>query len=410
MKLLKQNHTGISTVLAFALIPLSGFATDIYLPSFPTMAAFFGTSQSDIQLSLVAFIISAGIAQLFVGGLLDSFGRYRLTLVSLAVFTASNIAIALSHSIGIVLAMRVVQGISVALIVVGKRAFFVDVHSGERLRHYTSLFSIIWATAPITAPFIGGFLHHYFGWESNFYFLGAATFIILLLELAYGGETIKAYHPFRFKPMLDAYKSKLATADFTVSLVILGFTYAMVMVYNMTSPFIIEEFFHRSPVVTGNTSLLSGLALLTGGLLGKATMRHPLRAKMSIAGTLLLVLSLFMAASMHFFPNLYAMIAFVILLHITSGFTYNTFYTYALTRFTTHAGTVSGITGGSTFIITSLLSYALVTVLQVKSPLVLSFGYVVIVTVTAAAFAAFLLVRRNVYARHPPAIPVPERA
>jgi len=35
---IKEKNQGIATILAFALIPLSGFATDIYIPSLPTMA------------------------------------------------------------------------------------------------------------------------------------------------------------------------------------------------------------------------------------------------------------------------------------------------------------------------------------------------------------------------------------
>src|ERR1043166_5596785 len=110
MNSLKKGHSFISTVLAFALIPLSGFATDIYLPSFPTMAKLFGTSQADIQLSLVVFVVSGGIGQLFVGSLVDSFGRYRLNLVALVIFAASSFVVANSHSIEVLLSMRVIQG------------------------------------------------------------------------------------------------------------------------------------------------------------------------------------------------------------------------------------------------------------------------------------------------------------
>lgn len=204
MNALKQNHAFISTMLAFALIPLSGFATDIYLPSFPAMATVFGTGQGDIQLSLAIFVISNGIGQLFVGALIDSFGRYRLSVISLLVFSISCIVIAYSQSVTVLLTMRVIQGIAVAIIVVSKRAFFIDIYSGDQLKHYTSLFSIIWATAPVIAPFIGGFLHYYFGWESNFYFMAAVTLAILVLELLYSGETLKIPQPFRPHQLVDA--------------------------------------------------------------------------------------------------------------------------------------------------------------------------------------------------------------
>ncbi|HEY0655341.1 MAG TPA: MFS transporter [Chryseosolibacter sp.] len=395
MKQLNKNHVFISTILAFALIPLSGFATDIYLPSFPTMAKLFGTSQADIQLSLVVFIVSSGVSQLFVGSIVDSFGRYRLTLASLAIFAITCIVIALSSSITVVLAMRVIQGITVALIVVSKRAFIMDVHSGEKLKHYTSLFSIIWAMAPIVAPFLGGFLHHYFGWQSNFYFLAAATLILIALEIKYSGETIKEYHAFNFKSLVRTYGTKLSTPDFALTLAILGFTYSMVMMYNLASPFIIEQVFDQSPVVTGNAALLSGLAILVGGLISKATIKKSIFNKMKIATPLLVLFPLLLIVTMTYFQSLSLMITIVFLLHVVSGFTFNTFYAYAFGRFSTHAGIVSGLTGGGLYIITSIVSYSMAGLLQVQTPLMLGVGYAIVTLLILSAFVGFTYYKPN---------------
>ncbi|RZL12349.1 MAG: MFS transporter, partial [Pedobacter sp.] len=77
-KRLKPENQQLSTILAFALIPLSGFATDVYIPSLPSMAADLKVSDIQVQLTLTLFLISYGVAQLFVGSLLDAFGRYRI--------------------------------------------------------------------------------------------------------------------------------------------------------------------------------------------------------------------------------------------------------------------------------------------------------------------------------------------
>jgi MFS transporter, DHA1 family, multidrug resistance protein len=396
MKQLNKTHAALSTILAFALIPLSGFATDIYLPSFPAMARFFGTSQADIQLSLVVFIVSSGIGQLFVGSLVDSFGRYRLTLWALFIFAITCFAIAVSNSITIVLTMRVIQGLTVALIVVSKRAFILDLYSGEKLKHYTSLFSIIWAMAPIVAPFLGGFLHHYFGWQSNFYFLGSVALVLIMLELLYSGETTKEFHSFNFKSLLHAYSTKLTTPDFALTLVILGLTYSMVMIYNMASPFIIEQVFHRSAVVTGNTSLLSGLAILVGALISKATIHKPIVNKITTAAPLLIILPMLLMSSMLYFPSLNLMITIVFLLHVVSGFTFNTFYAYAFGRFSTHSGIVSGLTGGGLYIITSIVSYTIVGALNMKTPVMLGIGYSIITVLIVVSFFVFAQLKRRI--------------
>ncbi|NIA01096.1 MFS transporter, partial [Massilia sp. CCM 8734] len=98
-----------------------------------------------------------------------------------------------------------------------------------KLKSYISLFSIIWACAPIMAPFLGGYLQSSFGWRSNFYFLGGLSLVFLVLELIYSGESLKHYHPFRLKSIAETYKGMLKTPDFTLGLLIIGICFGIVV-------------------------------------------------------------------------------------------------------------------------------------------------------------------------------------
>jgi MFS family permease len=404
MKYLDKNYINISTILAFALLPLSGFATDIYLPSFPTMAKVFDTNEGGIQLTLVFFVISSGIGQLFAGSFVDRFGRYRIALWSLLIFAVSSFVIAISHNLHVVLVMRIIQGLTVALIVVSKRAFFMDVHSGEKLKHYTSLFAIIWATAPIAAPFIGGLLHTYFGWQSNFFFLGSVTLLLIALELRYSGETIREIYSLNVTSLLKTYRAKLSTADFAVSLIIVGLCFSNVMTYNLASPFIIEQVFGETAVITGNCSLLSGVAILAGGLISKAMIQKPIISKLQIAGPILLILPIILLATMEYVPSLQLMIVIVLVLHTVSGFIFNIFYAYAFGKFSTHAGIVSGLIGGGTFIITSIVTFVMSSLLVINTPFILGLAYGIIEVMITGLLITFVLLRSNELMR--PARPV----
>src|SRR5258705_12214068 len=113
---IKEERQPIATLLALALIPLSGFAIDIYVPSLPDMGADLHTGSSWVQLTITVFLISYGISQLFVGSILDSFGRFNIALSSLIVFSASCVVIAVTHNIYLICCMRVIHGITVAAI------------------------------------------------------------------------------------------------------------------------------------------------------------------------------------------------------------------------------------------------------------------------------------------------------
>ena len=382
---LKEKNKQVATVLAFALIPMSGFATDVYLPSLPTMAQTLGVSELAVQLTLGMFLISYGVSQLFVGSLLDSFGRYRINLISLAIFAIASIIIANTANIYLIYAMRIVHGTTVGAIVVSKRAYFVDVYSGEKLKNYLSMFSIIWATAPIIAPFVGGYLQSFFGWQSNFYFLAAFAVVILVLELIFSGETIKQRMVFSFKKIAGVYVDMISTASFTLGMVMLGLSYSMVMVYNMTGPFIIEHRLGLSPIVAGYSSLVLGTAVMVGGLFGKATINSPFVKKLTINMVLQLGFCLAMFGSLFFVENLYSMIFFAFCIHATSGYTFNTFFTFCLTRFPKNAGIAGGLTGGINYVIVSFLSYGIIAVIPAKDELNLAYSYAVLIALSILA-------------------------
>jgi MFS family permease len=376
----------IATLLALALLPLSGFATDIYIPSMPAMGAALHVTSLQVQLTLSFFLISYGVAQLFVGSLVDSFGRYKLSLAALSLFILACLVIATTGNIYLLYAMRVVQGITVAGIVVAKRAYFVDVYTGERLKSYLSIFTIIWSAGPIIAPFLGGYLQDLFGWEANFYFLAVFAVVLLVLEVLFSRETLRTPTEFRFKKIAGIYGEMVGTLDFTLGLVVLGLAYSMVMVYNMSGPFIIEHQLQLSPVIAGYCSLLVGLAWMVGGFLSKATSNRPFYKKLLVNSGVQFGFTVLMLVSLSWLSNLYTLVFFAFLIHVCAGYTFNNYFAYSLSRFPQNAGISGGLTGGVVYILVSLLSYVLIEVFPAKDQRNLSYSYFLL-----ALLSGFLL-------------------
>lgn len=386
MRRVVESNKRISTILAFALIPLSGFALDVYIPSLPDMAAKLHTSPGAVQLTISVYLIAYGICQLLIGSLLDSYGRYLPCLAGLFLFGVSSFVIANSESLEIIYLMRAVQGIMVAVIVVSKRASIFDLYSGEKLKYYTSLFSIVWSSAPIIAPFLGGYLQTHFGWQSNFYFLGYFAMFLFLMELFLSGETLLKKSPFNFKEVNQAYISMVKTKDFMLGIFVLGLVYGMMLVYNMASPFLIEGVMHYSPEVTGNASLLSGVAVLCGGLLAKRNINRPFFRKIAIAAGLQTLAAIGLTIFTFYTSNLYTLLAYVLILHMAVGFIFNTMFSYVLTRFSANAGKVGGLAGGAYVIVTSSFSYGVVRLLSISSQVWLGVSYSIL------AFCSLLII------------------
>lgn len=391
MKLYNSKNEKISTLSTFILIPLSGLVTDIYIPSFPEMQSVFSTTASGIQLTLSCFLISYGVTMFVAGSIVDSYGRYKIILGALLLFALSNFLIATVPNLLFMYTMRVLQGVLTAFIVVAKRAFLVDIYTGDKLKSYMSLLSVIWALGPITAPFLGGYMQSYWGWSANFYFLGIYALFSFTLEWVFCGEAMRIAQPFRMPLIIKTYRKVLGTADFSLGLFVLGASYAMVLIFGMTAPFIIEEHFHFSSIVTGYCALISGLGIFTGGMLAKYLTKKPLLAKLQLGNLAECVIAIIMFLVGSFLANIYVLMLFVFAIHVCSGFLYNVYFTFCLTRFPENAGISSGITSGSSYLITSILSYGTVNLLNVNNQSTLAICYF---SMAALTFSALLILRK----------------
>ena len=379
MKKFQEKNRKLATLSVFFLIPLSGFITDIYLPSFPSMQHALHTSASDIQLTLSYYLVSYGVGMFFAGMLVDSFGRYKIVVGALLTFILSCITIATTRSLPLIYSMRILQGIAAALAVVGKRAFLVDIYTGKKLRHYTSLLSIVWSMAPISAPFIGGYLEKAWGWTSNFWFLTGYAMVALVLELLFGGEVLTRFKKFHPATIWKAYKEVLGAPDFSLGITTLGLGYSMVMIFGMSAPFIIEHQYGLSPVVTGHCALVSGMGLFIGGIIGKMTAHKPVlgRVATGLAGAFMLAILMYFVLQRN--HSLYVMMAFVLSIHTIEGFIYNIVFTYCLTRFPLHAGISSGLASGGSYLVTSLASFVVTRLIFFQEGYQLSYSYLMLI-------------------------------
>ena len=85
-----------------------------------------------------------------------------------------------------------------------------------------------------------------------------------------------------------------------------------------------------------------------------------------------------MLVSSFYVNNLYSLVAFAFVIHITAGFTFNNYFAYCLARFPNSAGVSGGLTGGFTYIITSALSYGIVAVIQPQMQFQVAEGYLIL--------------------------------
>ncbi|MFP3534410.1 hypothetical protein SB763_34210, partial [Burkholderia sp. SIMBA_042] len=84
--------------------------------------------------------------------------------------------------------------------------------------------------------------------------------------------------------------------------------------------FIIEKVLGHSSVTTGYSSLMSGLSLMTGGIIAKSLIKKPLAQKVITALCTQIVLALLMIFTAPLKTNIYTLVGFTIGIHMAGGF------------------------------------------------------------------------------------------
>lgn len=176
-KVLKRSVLLVSAFAAF-LTPFLGSAINLALPS---IGKDFNASAIELGWIASSFILSSAIFLLPFGRLSDITGRKKIFTYGIALFTISTFLIIFSWNIESLIALRILQGISGAMIFGTSLAILTSVFGpGERGRAMGINITAVY-TGLSGGPVIGGVLTQYFGWRSIFAFLVPIGIISLFL-------------------------------------------------------------------------------------------------------------------------------------------------------------------------------------------------------------------------------------
>jgi DHA1 family bicyclomycin/chloramphenicol resistance-like MFS transporter len=246
------SSTFLQIAVLAALAATGTLATNILLPSLPQMAASLQVSTAAVTSSITVFLAVFAIGQLVVGPISDRYGRRWPVLVGFAVFLAGSVWCGLATDLPNLLIGRVIQAAGACSTSVLSRAIARDLFSGAALGRAMALIMIAMAAAPGFSPLLGGALDHYFGWRSEFAFVGVFAVIGAIAYATVLGETHNATRtPLNPLAITKNYFGLITDRRFlvpaaTVSL-IMGGLFAMFS----AAPRILIEGLHFTPIQLG---------------------------------------------------------------------------------------------------------------------------------------------------------------
>jgi EmrB/QacA subfamily drug resistance transporter len=157
--------TLVSAILGSSMAFMDGTVVNVALPA---IQRHLDASAAEAQWIVEAYALFLAALLLVGGALGDRYGRKRLFLVGVVVFTAASAACAAARAPGGLIAARALQGIGAALLVPGSLALLgANVPEAERGQAIGTWSAFSGVTAAI-GPVVGGFLVDQVSWRWAF--------------------------------------------------------------------------------------------------------------------------------------------------------------------------------------------------------------------------------------------------
>ena len=180
-----HNYRWRLAALALAML-LPSMGTSIANVALPALKASFTASTQEVQWVVIAYLLAITSLIVAAGRLGDMFGRQRLLLAGIGIFTIASASGAFAPSLWTLVWARGLQGAGAALMMALAVAMVGDMVPKERTGSAMGLLGTVSAVGTALGPSLGGALIALVGWQAVFAAMalaGAGTLVLALRTL-----------------------------------------------------------------------------------------------------------------------------------------------------------------------------------------------------------------------------------
>lgn len=168
-------------VLFAALQAFASLSVDISLPALPNIAQDLAASEESTQTTISIFSLGMCLGMLVFGPLSDKYGRRRLMLGGIVLYTLVTIACVFAQTVENLIALRFLQAIGGSAAAVLTRAIARDLFEPTEVPRVLSLMQLVSMLAVMVAPLMGSYLLSLGSWRWIFAFLAIFSLLTGIL-------------------------------------------------------------------------------------------------------------------------------------------------------------------------------------------------------------------------------------
>lgn len=284
----RRTPPHIATLILLAGV--SALTMNIFLPSLPGMAEWFGVPYATMQLSVALYLALSAVLQVVIGPISDRYGRRKVLLGSLVLFLIATVGTLLAPNATVFLVFRMAQAVIAAGMVLSRavvRDMVPDAQAASMIGYVTMGMSIV----PMVGPVIGGVLEEAIGWQANFALLLVLGLLTLWLTWADLGETA-TLRPVTLGAQIRQYPQLLRSQRFWGYALCAGFSSGSFFAYLGGAPYVGTEVFGLSASGVGALFALTAVGYAAGNFVaGRFSVRVGMN-RMVFLGALITLLGL----------------------------------------------------------------------------------------------------------------------
>lgn len=255
-------------VILVAVSAIGPLALNIFLPSMPGLQSEFGVSYGVVQLTLTLYLIGMALCQLVYGPLSDRFGRRPVLIGGLTLFIAASVMAALSTSIGMLVAARLLQAVGGAAGIVLSRAIIRDLYDRDRSASILGYVTMAFVIAPMLAPSIGGLLDGLAGWRASFALVAVLGVLAVIGTWRALPETNRnRSSSFGIGGLIAGYKRLICLPPFLAHVFTLAFASAVFFAFLAGAPYVMIVVLGATPLEYGLWFMVVSVGYMVGNFL-----------------------------------------------------------------------------------------------------------------------------------------------
>jgi MFS transporter, DHA1 family, multidrug resistance protein len=263
---------------------LSALAMNIFLPSLPGMATYYGVPYGVMQQSVALYLALSAALQIVVGPISDRYGRRKVLIGALVLFLIATIGTLLAPTATWFLIFRMAQAV-IASGMVLSRAVVRDMVADEKAASMIGYVTMGMSLVPMVGPVIGGVLDDLYGWHANFALLLLLGIGVLWLVWADLGETATLRHV-GILDQMRSYPGLLTSRRFWGYTLAAAFASGCFFAFLGGAPYVGDKVFGLSSTKVGILFALTAIGYAAGNFLaGRYSVRIGMN-RMILIGTL----------------------------------------------------------------------------------------------------------------------------